>query len=140
MCGVEDDSKCDLCLHKVHSLVGRKASESCRLEWGPSELREDEEGESGLLSAGGTIGPAGRHPGDEPHTREQVGRRQLEGGGPPPPSVCRFLCASVLASDDCLLTNADLAVESTAHVLSYSSGGQESEPGLTGLKSRCGHS
>ena len=34
-----DDSKCGLCLHTVHSLVRRKASESCRLEGGPSELR-----------------------------------------------------------------------------------------------------
>ena len=105
----------------------------------PVSSEKNEEGESGLLSAGGIMltGLAGRHPGDEPHTREQVGRRQLGGG---PPHLCAVSCVSVLASDDCLLTNADLAVESTAHVLSYSSGGQESEPGLTGLKSRYGHS
>lgn len=71
--------------------------------------------------------------------REQVGTQAVVGRSSP--SMCRFLRVSVLASDECLLTNTtDLAVESNTHVLSYSSGGQESKPGLTGLKSRCGHS
>ena len=62
----------------------------------PVSSEKNEEGESGLLSAGGIMltGLAGRHPGDEPHTREQVGRRQL-GGGVPPICVPFPLCVCV---------------------------------------------
>lgn len=74
-----------------------------------------------MLSVGGAVlkEPAGIL-GDESHNKGAGGNAGSWGGPPRPCAISSV--PSVLASDDCLLTNTtDLAVESTMRVLSYSS-------------------
>lgn len=124
---------------KFTVLWGEELANPADWSGAPVSSEKNEEGESGLLSVGGAVlkEPAGIL-GMSLTQGSRWECRQLWGGPPRPCAISSV--PSVLASDDCLLTNTtDLAVESTMRVLSYSSGGQESEPGLTGLKSRWGH-